>query len=150
MKYRRSLSLTWGFPMSAVGALTAAALHIARPWLYWLFGVEITRTRFGGRPCFLLGSGWGGLTLGHVILAQRDAPEALLRHEWGHTVQNTLFGPLMLPLTLSSAVRYHHRLHRARRGESLPPYDAWWFEAQATRLGALAPVEEGDKGGETL
>ena len=33
MKYRRSLSLTWGFPMSAVGALTAAALwfFVIRP-----------------------------------------------------------------------------------------------------------------------
>ena len=150
MKYRRSLALTWGFPMSAVGALTAAALRLARPWLHLLFGVEITPTRFGGRLCFLIGRGWGGLTLGHVILAQRDAPEALLRHEWGHTVQNTVFGPLMLPLTVASAARYHDRRRRLRRGESLPPYDSWWFEAQATRLGALAPMASNAQGGESL
>lgn len=149
MKYRRSLAYTWGFPMSAVGALAATALRIARPWLHLLFGVEITVTRFGGRLCFLLGQGWGGLTLGHVMFCQRDASEALLRHEWGHTVQNIRFGPLMLPLTLASAARYHARLWRARRGEALPPYDAWWFEAQATRLGAFAPVEGCGKGGET-
>ena len=145
MRYHRLVTLTWGFPMSAVGALVATALRLARPWLSLFFGIEITVTRFGGRLCFLLGRGWGGLTLGHVILCQKNASEALLRHEWGHTVQNIRFGPLMLPLTLASAARYHARL---RRGEALPPYDAWWFEAQATRLGAFAPVEVTEKGGE--
>lgn len=144
---RTTLTALWSCPMTAVGLLVALLLRAAAP-IARLRGVSILCTEYRSRPCFLLGHNWGGLTLGHTILAQINATDQLLDHEWGHTVQNALFGPLMLPLTIASAIRYHVRRLRAKRGAALPPYDAWWFEAQATRLGTHRPdrVADGMRG----
>lgn len=133
--FLRTSAFTWGAPMTAVGLLAALLLRGIAPLAHLLLGIEIAHTRYRGRTCFLLGHRWGGLTLGNVILCQHEPTEQLLDHEWGHTVQNALFGPLMPLLVLASAARYHDRNRRAKRGEPLPPYDAWWFEAQATALG---------------
>lgn len=120
------LSLTWGLPLTLCGAATALALRLMghRP------------RRYG--PClhFALGrTRWGGLNLGPVLLTERDPAPSLLRHELGHAIQNCRLGPWMLLFWLASVGRYHLRRCRQRLGHPLPPYDAWWFEHQATRLG---------------
>lgn len=124
-----ALSLTWGLPLNIVGGIVALTLLAKghRPRL------------FEGCLCFELGATkWGGLNLGLVILCQKGAPEALKTHELGHAVQNCLWGVLTpLVVHLPSAVRFHLRNQKAKQGEPLPPYDAVWYEAQATRLGQL-------------
>lgn len=119
------LSLTWGLPLTLVGGVVAGALRLC----------GIKPFRFGLCLCFEVGRSWGGLNLGLVILCGRGASDRIKRHEHGHAIQNCRLGPLILPLVLASAARYHDRNRRAKRGETLPPYDAWWFEGQATALG---------------
>lgn len=134
----RILSLTWGLPLTVCGLAVAALLRAAghRP------------RRYGPCLCFSLGrTRWGGLNLGPVLLVERDAADRLRRHELGHALQNIRYGPLMLPFFLASAARYHHRRRAQKRGRLLPPYDAWWFEGQATRLGTAYVASLARRGG---
>ena len=130
------LTCTWGLSLTLCGLTMAGALLLAgfRPIYYhgsWLFTV---------------GRGWGGLSLGPVLITGEDASDRLRRHELGHAIQNCRYGPFILPLVLLSIARYHLRLERARRGLPLPPYDSWWFEGEATRLGTAAVLADRDRG----
>ena len=72
------------------------------------------------------------------IIVCRDAGTRLLAHELGHAMQNCRFGPFMPFLVgFPSFVRYHARKLRTRLTGKAPqkPYDAIWFEGQATRVG---------------
>lgn len=115
--------------MTLVGALAAAALLAAgkRP------------ARHGGSLYFTAGSGWGGVSLGLFFIVQKDPPERLKDHEFGHSVQNAFFGPFMpFIVSLPSLARYWLRRVRAAAGLSNPPYDSVWFEGRATELGQKA------------
>ena len=91
------LSLTWGLPMTLVGA--AAAL-----FLRWKAYIP---TRFG--PCwvFTVGEGWGGVNLGPVVLVSKTAKNYTIYHEIGHCLQNCVWGPLFpFVIAIPSVVRY--------------------------------------------
>ena len=121
-----TLSFTWGLPLTLIGAIVALFLLATkhRPHLW------------RGCLCFEIGkTRWGGLNLGLVILCQHNASDSLKSHELGHAVQNCYLGPIMLLFVFCSAVRYHYRDYKERKGEKLPPYDSWWFEGQATEYG---------------
>ena len=120
------LSLTWGLPLTMVGGLVALIL----------MGGGFTPRRFGGCIYFEVGKGWGGLNLGLVFLCQEGAPDTLKTHEFGHSIQNCVLGVLMpFVVVFPSVIRYWSREWKAAHGAKLPPYDAVWFEGQATRLG---------------
>lgn len=91
------LSLTWGLPMTLVGA--AAAL-----FLYWRGYLP---TRWG--PCwvFAVGEGWGGVNLGPVILVSKGSGSNTINHEVGHALQNCIWGPLFpFVIAIPSVIRY--------------------------------------------
>lgn len=122
------LSLTWGLPMSLAGLAVAAAMLLSGRRMY----------RFGPCFCFERGENWGGMTWGFVIVTCRGAGERLLAHELGHAMQNCRFGPFMPFLVgIPSSLRYHARRlwTRATKKEPRTPYDAAWFEGQATAVG---------------
>ena len=126
------LQLTWGLPVNLIGALVfLATLPFAA-----------SHKRF--HHCFYshIGHNWGGFSLGLFIFVDREPSMPTLRHESGHTLQVSLMGVFYLFLVaIPSAVRYWYReyLANAKRipyGE-LAPYDAVWFERQATEWGSL-------------
>ena len=53
---------------------------------------------------------WGGFTIGSYIEVNRDPTSDLLEHEYGHTIQSQILGPLYLPFvalpSLASATIY--------------------------------------------
>lgn len=121
------LSLTWGLPLTLIGAAVFLVLILAgkKP------------KRFGYCRYIEVGRNWGGLEGGLFFITCEAPSESLLRHEMGHGLQNIIFGPLMLLLvTVPSAVRWHWRRYAARKGRSLCPYSAVWFERMADTLGA--------------
>lgn len=121
-----ALSFTWGLPLTLVGAVVAL----------FLLAKRYKPKRFGWVWCFEIGERWGGLNLGLVILCQRDAPDSLKTHEFGHAIQNCIWGVLMpFVVVIPSVVRYWLREWKAAHGANLPPYYAVWFEDQATRWG---------------
>lgn len=122
------LSLTWGLLMSLAGIAVACGMLITGHKMH----------RFG--PCFYFerGKGWGGMTWGFVIVVCEGAGTRLLAHELGHAIQNCRFGPFMPFLVgIPSSLRYWaRRLWKRITGrEPKKPYDAAWFEGQATAVG---------------
>lgn len=80
---------------------------------------------------------WGGCEWGPVFIKDRYESEHIKNHEFGHGLQNCVFGPLM-PFIVSapSSIRYWTRRIQTKMGN--PPekdYDDIWFEGQATRAG---------------
>lgn len=118
------LNLTWGLPMTLIGAIAALAL----------IGCGKLPTNHGGCLCFTVGKNWGGVSLGLVMIVSEQATESTKNHEHGHALQNAVYGVFMpFIVSIPSAVRYWYR--RGKDPKTLPPYDAVWFEAQATWWG---------------
>ena len=124
------ISWTWGLPMTLVGVVGTLGLiitkHKPRRWGYcW---------------CFEIGRGWGGLSLGPVIITSQTATDCAKIHEHGHSIQNCLFGPFMLlVVSIPSVIRYWCRKWAVNNGlvdlNDLPDYDSVWYEKQATKFG---------------
>ena len=122
------LSFTWGLPMTLAGLAVACGMLLTGHRIH----------RFG--PCFYFerGKNWGGMTWGFVIVVCEGAGTGLLAHELGHSMQNCRFGPFMPFLVgIPSSFRYHARriFTRITGKEPRSPYDAAWFEGQATAVG---------------
>lgn len=94
--------------------------------------------RYGNCIHFEAGKGWGGRSAGIFLFTEEGAPQSLLDHEHGHSLQNCFYGPLMpLAVNLPSTARYYGRkllAHYAPHKLKGDYYDAW-FEAEASRLG---------------
>ncbi len=122
------LSFTWGLPMTLAGLAVACGMLLTGHRMQ----------RFGPCFCFERGKSWGGMTWGFVIVVCRGAGKDLLAHELGHAMQNCRFGPFMPFLVgIPSSLRYHARrlFTRITGREPRKPYDAAWFEGQATAVG---------------
>lgn len=129
------LNLTWGLPMTLIGAVAALCLLMVgnRPTLH------------GKCLCFTAGKGWGGVSLGMVMIVSDGATDDTKNHELGHAVQNAVYGVFMpFIVCIPSATRYWYRtiLERLGKADNLPPYDSAWFEGQATEWGNKFIKEE--------
>ena len=127
------LSFTWGLPLTLVGACVALALSLLgyKPKIH------------GYCICYEVGENWGGLNLGFFIFTNNNASGRTKNHEFGHALQNCIFG-VFTPfiVTIPSAIRYWYRKYRQRKGlTNSTPYDAIWFEKQATEWGNIMMIE---------
>ena len=124
-----TLSFTWGIVMTLVGLLMSFALLIA--------GKKPERNQYG--IAFKVGKSWGGFSAGPFAVVCEDTTQHTLNHEFGHSIQNCYYGPLMIFVTIASVCRYHYfqwnRKHRPNK--KLPEYDAIWFEGEASELGSF-------------
>lgn len=121
------LSFTWGLPLTLVGAGVALVLTT--------LGYKAERHRYC--VCFKFGENWGGLNLGYFIFTCTNAAERTPNHEFGHALQNCVYG-VFTPfiVTIPSAIRYWSRVYKMYKGLPIEtPYDAIWFERQATEWG---------------
>lgn len=118
---------TWGILANILGALVFLFAAAAKwPMQHYRHAVQI-----------LAPWNFGGLSLGMFIL-RGAANNSVLPHEYGHSIQNLRFGPLYLfAIGIPSAIRYWKR-EFTKDKSNLPPYDAIWFEGQATKLGTMA------------
>ena len=122
------LSFTWGLPFTLFGLIVALILRV--------FGHR--SKKFALVRFFEIGESWGGLELGLFFICSRQPTFRIRCHEFGHAIQNCMFGPLMpFIVCIPSAIRYWYRkLRYYKRGEEPKTnYDDIWFERQATRLG---------------
>ena len=80
------LSFTWGIIMTIIGMCAAAGLRI----------IGKKPTMYGPCLCYVVGTGWGGVSLGPVmIMSEGNAKGTHTKnHEFGHALQNCLWGPL--------------------------------------------------------
>lgn len=121
------LSWTWGIIMSLIGAVGAFVLTMAG---YPSF-------KHGGSIVFRIGHNWGGVSLGMFSFVCEEAQEHTLNHEFGHALQNCLYGPLFpFIVAIPSAIRYWQFTINMKKGiPNKEEYDAAWFEGQATNWG---------------
>lgn len=79
-----------------------------------------------------------GFSVGTVAVVGNNADLALIYHEYGHTLQNAILGPLAFILVMfPSFIRYQYReFHYYKKGlKPVKKYDDIWFEFNATHAG---------------
>lgn len=124
------LNYTWGILMSLIGiVVTLVLLPFVKP------------EKFNLTYCFKIKKSWGGATIGAMFIRDTTSWQQLSCHEFGHTFQNCLLGPLTPILVgIPSTIRYWYRHFKYERKGVTPPtaYDDIWFERSATHIGVYA------------
>ena len=96
--------------------------------------------RFHYSLYFEVGEGWGGVNFGSIFIVCKDNDADIICHEAGHGLQNIMLG-VFFPflVAIPSFIRYWYREYlvnvKKKDYDSLPDYDAIWFEGWATKLG---------------
>lgn len=127
------LQWTWGLPQNLVGLAL------------WLCCKGQTQPRFHGAMV----KRWafpGSAGIGMFLFLERDAGREILVHEYGHSIQSIILGPLFffvigLPSLLWAGLPLFRR-YRQKRNRSY-----YWFypERWANRLGAYAAGKHPEK-----
>lgn len=120
------LNCTWGLIMVIFGLLLSLPL--------WLFKKS---KKYHWVRYFVVGKSWGGLEAGLLFFTDSYEYDTILSHEYGHSFQNAILGPLMpILVSIPSAIRYWIFTIREWKNKSNPAYDSIWFEKNASELGA--------------
>lgn len=124
------ISLTWGLPITLIGLAAAAILLV--------FGCTPYENSYGWY--FQVGRNWGGVNLGIVSIVNKTPSEHTLQHEFGHSIQNCIFGIFFIPfVAIPSMIRYWYRIYltciKKISYSELPDYDYAWYEGMATMFG---------------
>ena len=118
----------WGFPQTIAGGATFLAFARNRHFLY--HGAVVTTWKYRA-----------GLSLGpFIFLNERTghADDRLLVHEYGHTIQSLILGPLYLPIIgLPSLVWLRTPRFANRRHAQALSYYSFYTERWANHLGEL-------------
>jgi len=128
------LAYTWGILMTLLGYIITLILLFVKLFCkdniklnkyYWIYGIKVG-------PDW-----WGGFEMGLMFCRDQKSSDSYVnRHEFGHTFQNCLLGPLFpFLVAIPSALRYWIRNLRTKKGKSNNDYDAIWFECSATECG---------------
>ena len=122
---------TWGAFNTLVGLVVALFMlitgHKPKKW--------------GPMIVFVVNKEWGwGVNFSFFMVITKDCEDSyhVKAHEYGHSIQNMIFGPLHLFIVdIPSTVRFWWRelMWALDKGEDLPPYDAVWYEGTATSWG---------------
>lgn len=118
---------TWGLLMNSIGALVFLVLIITGH----------THKKYKSMIYFELGNpSWGGFNLGFVAIVNKNPSEFILKHEYGHFVQNAIYGILQpILVDIPSVIRYWYR--KLLNKNNKPGYYDIWFEKQANKLGGV-------------
>lgn len=123
------IQLTWGVVENFLGLLLFLVLVIFKQ----------KPKRFHQMVYFEIGNFGGGFNCGFVGVVSKNPSDYILRHEHGHFIQNTFFGPLETLIQLASLIRFWYRKYlikfKGKKYSDLPDYDSIWFEGQATKFG---------------
>ena len=77
--------------------------------------------------------------MGTMFLRDSSNNTSTNSHEFGHSFQNAILGPLFIFIVaIPSAIRYWVMTFREKKGKSLKAYDLIWFEGSATSIGEYA------------
>ena len=123
--------LTWGLPQNAVGAALYACMLRGHRHRYR--SALVTEWSLSS-----------GLSLGMFVFVPRGCPQSLLAHEYGHTIQSLILGPLYLPAIVVPSMVWAGtpslRRMRTRRGYSYYRfYCERWANLLAMRVTGQTP-----------
>ncbi len=116
-------SFTWGILLTLIGCIISCVLVLLK--------YKPKQNMYGWY--FEVGKSWGGLNIGPCSLVSANPSKHILQHEFGHSIQNCIFGPFIIPfITIPSICRYWYR---ELKNITTPSYDYAWFEGLATMFG---------------
>lgn len=124
---------TWGSIMTILGLIISGILLVAKLFIknitfkpyYWIYGISVGPDL------------WGGCEMGLCFLRDQKSRSSVDAHEFGHTFQNCLLGPLFpFIVAIPSASRWWAR--ELNKNKKFAPYDSVWFEDAATQCGKYA------------
>ena len=129
------MACTWGIIMTILGCLITIILAIVKIFIpkkiifkryYWIYSITVGP------------EWWGGCEMGLMFLRDHNSSVNYINpHEFGHTFQNCLLGPLFpFMVAIPSAIRYW--LREIFPKKIWAPYDSAWFEDAATQCGIYA------------
>ena len=124
------LQFTWGIFTNILGLLLFLICKFILRWKCYKFYKNIviypTKRKLNA-----------GISLGIFIFADKDS--SLLEHEYGHSIQNLIFGPLfLLVIGIPSFVRslyFTFVINKLNLRPGVNGYYNIWFEADASALG---------------
>ncbi len=120
------LQWTWGLPQNLIGLFLRLFSKGKAEGCY--HGAVVKRWTISGSA-----------GMGMFLFLDKDADQAMLTHEYGHSLQSIILGPLFLPIIALPSLLWAGlpaaRRYRRRRGRSY-----YWFypERWANTLGAYA------------
>ena len=125
------LQWTWGLPQNLLGLVV------------WLICKGETQPRFHGAAIKRWRRSSGSAGIGMFLFLQEDADRELLLHEYGHSLQSIILGPLFLPVVGLPSLLWA-QLPVARRWRKRHQKSYYWLycESWANRLGSFAAKEE--------
>lgn len=129
------MACTWGVIMTILGCIITIILAIVKIFIpkkviferyYWIYSITVGP------------EWWGGCEMGLMFLRDHNSSVNYINpHEFGHTFQNCLLGPLFpFVVAIPSAIRYW--LREIFPKKKWAPYDSAWFEDAATQCGIYA------------
>ena len=129
------MACTWGVIMTILGLIITLILGIVKIFIpkkviferyYWIYSITVGP------------EWWGGCEMGLMFLRDHNSSVNYINpHEFGHTFQNCLLGPLFpFMVAIPSAIRYW--LREIFPKKIWAPYDSAWFEDAATQCGVYA------------
>lgn len=123
------LNFTWGIIMNIIGTIGATAL----------IAMGHKPFKHAGSVVFRVGHNWGGVSLGIFSFVCKEAGDHTFNHEFGHSIQNAIFGPFFIPLVaIPSFIRCQKFNNNIKKGiPNEEDYDAAWFEGSATKWGTI-------------
>ena len=148
-----TLACTWGCIMTVVGLIVSGVLAVVK--LFAKDKIKITFKPYHWIYSISVGKDfWGGFECGLCFLRDQKSSGTLDAHEFGHTFQNCLFGPLFpFIVAIPSTTWYWSREIKPEKKQK--PYDTMWFEDAATQCGlyairmlnaeAVASIETGEE-----
>lgn len=117
------MSFTWGILVTLCGLVISGVLLLLQ--------FKPHKNVYGWY--FEVGSGWGGFSAGPCQIICKNCSDSVKAHEFGHSIQNCIFGPWMIIFVMiPSVIRYWYR---ELKNIHEPEYDYAWFEQQATMFG---------------
>jgi len=147
------LNFTWGLPLTLLGLIVTLLLLPFGTFRKFghIYYIDVSKFNLGNWG-FAMGTtfvtSWklsddfriSNLTTpAHLqkTLDSMTSVNLMRRHEFGHTVQNAMFGPFMIFLVaIPSVIRYWYRLYRQKKKMRLKgSYDSVWYEGSASTIG---------------
>lgn len=122
------LTFTWGLPMTFLGYFIVMPILI-------LSGVATGIDTHKAIIYLTVGQNWGGVSFGPIAVVNENPSEFILNHEYGHGIQNCIFGPFMILISIISFIRYWYHILLRKLNKKVPDYYSIWFEKQANELG---------------
>ena len=127
------LQWTWGLPLNIIGALIALFCRKEKHFRYHLARVSYWNRR-------------GSMAIGRYIFLEKglgEEEDRILYHEYGHTMQSILLGPLFLPVIAAPSLVWANslRMEQYRRKKNTSYY-SFYPERWADYAGLKAIQKE--------